>query len=717
MSKFRPAFVLASTLFLPLAASAEGPSASAPAAAAAPVAARKAHETVLHGTTLKDDWFWLRERENPEVKKYLEAENAYSEAWMADAKDLRTRLYDEMLGRIKQTDLSVPWAYKGWLWYTRTETGKQYPIWCRRKDASSPEQIVLDVNELAKGERFMNVGSFTPNPDATLLAYRKDNTGFRDYVLAIRDLKTGKDLADTAPRVTSLAWANDGRTLLYTTTDPAKRSYRLWRHVVGGEKDDLVYEEKDERFNIGVYRSRDEGWLVLEVGSHTSGEVRLVPSGDPKAEPKLVAARKPDVEYDVEPRGDVLYVRSNEGCRNFRILTAPAKDPRPETWKELVPCRDAVMVEGVFAFKRHVVFAEREDALPQISVTDVASGARHRIAQPEAIYSAFPDANREFDTAKFRYTFNSFTTPATVFDYDMATKERTLLKKTEVLGGFDPTAYVSERRYATAADGVRVPISLVYRKTTKLDGTAPIYLTAYGSYGAPSNVGFNYSRPTLLDRGFVWALAHIRGGGDLGKKWHDDGRMLKKKNTFTDFIASAEALVAQKVGAKDKIVIEGGSAGGLLMGAVTNMRPDLWAGVLAQVPFVDVINSMVDDTLPLTVAEFEEWGNPKAKKDEFEYMLSYSPYDNVRKGPYPPLLVKTSFDDSQVMYWEPAKYVAKLRASKTDSNPLLFVCNMAGGHGGSSGRYDRLKEIAFDYAWALKVLGLDKPKVELPKAM
>jgi oligopeptidase B len=627
---------------------------------------------------------------------------------MKPTEPFQQTLYDEMLSRIQETDLSVPYREGGWYYYSRTEQGLQYPIYCRRKGTlAAPEETYLDVNELARGERFMNVGNREVSDDGTLLAYTFDNTGFRDYSLRLKDLATGNLHPEEIARVSSVAWAADNRTLFYTTTDAAKRPFRIYRHRVATDPsaDVLLYEEKDERFRVFVSRSRSREIVFAGSASHTASEWRWVPAGRPEAPLRMIAPREPDHEYDVDHRGDLFYIRTNRGCRNFRVVTAPVADPDPARWKEMAPCREGVMVEGIDLFAEWAVFYEREDAVPQIRVTRLATGASYRIVFPEAIYAVSPDANEVFETNVLRFDYESFTTPRSVFDFDMATRERTLLKQYAVLGGYDATRYESERRSAVASDGTRIPISLVYRKGFVPDGTAPMLLTAYGSYGAPWDAEFNSNRVSLLDRGVVFAVAHVRGGGELGKAWHDGGRMMSKKNTFTDFITVAETLIADRYASKGRLVIEGVSAGGLLVGAVTNMRPDLFHAVLARVPFLDVVNTMLDESLPLTIGEFEEWGNPKIRA-EHDYIKSYSPYDNLTARDYPAMLVKTSFDDSQVMYWEPARYVARLRALKTDKNPLLLRVNMAGGHGGSSGRYDRLKEIAFDYAFILTEMGI-----------
>ncbi len=672
-----------------------------------PMARKTARTETLHGAERRDDYYWLRERKSPEVRSYIDAENAYTDAFMKETAPLQEKLYAEMLGRIQETDLSVPYRKGDFLYYSRTEEGKSYPIYCRKHGSvDAPEEITLDLNELAKGERFMARGDYEISDDGRLLAYTLDNTGFREYTLHVKDLRTGKVFSENVPRVSSVAWAADNKTLFYVVDNDAKRPYRLFRHRLGAPSsaDALVYEEKDAMFTLGVERSRSRTHVLLESSSHTASEWRYLPAGEPEGAFRVVAPREKDHQYDVDHRGDTFYIRTNAGCRNFRVGTALVAEPGRSTWKELIPCRDAVMVSGVHVFASHAVLLEREDGLPRIRITDLASGASHRVEFPETAYALLPEANAEFAADKFRFNYQSLTTPPTVYDYDMATKERLILKRTEVLGGYDPARYRTERIYATASDGARVPISLVYRIGLAKNGANPTLLMGYGSYGSPTFPTFNSNRVSLLDRGFVYAIAHIRGGGEMGKKWHDQGRMLAKKNTFTDFIAAAEALISQKYTSKEKLSIEGGSAGGLLMGAVVNLRSDLFHAVIARVPFVDVIGSMLDESLPLTVGEFEEWGNPKIK-EQYDYMLSYSPYDNLSAKDYPAMLVKTSFDDSQVMYWEPAKYVAKLRTLKTDKNPLLFRINMAGGHGGSSGRYDKLRETAFDYAFLLRTLG------------
>jgi oligopeptidase B len=673
-----------------------------------PVAKKVPQTTEVNGRTLVDNYFWLRDKKNPEVKAYLEAENAYTDAVMKPTEAFQKRLYDEMLGRIKETDVDVPYKEGDYFYYSRTEAGKQYQIRCRKKgNVDAPEEVVLDINEMAKGQVFMAVGAYRVSSDGNLLAYSTDNTGFRQYVLAVKDLRTGKVLLDHAEKVGSVVWANDNKTIFYTVEDAAKRQYRLYRHTVGtAGPDDLVYEEKDERFDVYAGKSLSNAYIFLISGSHTTTEVRYISADQPMADWKIMEPRKQDVEYYPDHNGDFFYIRVNDTGRNFRLVKAPVSDPRSQTWQEVVPQRPSVMLDDVEFFKNYYVLYERENGLPQVEVTDLSNGQPTRIAFPEPAYDISPDINRVYDTTKFRYSYQSAITPQSIFEYDMASAASVLLKQKEVPGGYDRTRYQVEQIYATASDGVKIPISVVHLKGAKLDGQGPLYLYGYGSYGISIDINFNPNLFSMVDRGVVAAVAHIRGGGEMGKAWHDDGRMMHKKNTFTDFVTCAEYLVAQGYGSKDRLVIEGRSAGGLLMGAVLNLRPDLFKAAIVGVPFVDVMNTMLDESLPLTVGEFEEWGNPK-EKPAFDYMITYSPYDNVAAKAYPNMLVKTSFNDSQVMYWEPAKYVAKMRALRIDHNVLIMKTNLSpAGHGGASGRYDRLKEAAFDYAFILTQMGI-----------
>lgn len=693
--------------------------ASEPEAAATPPVARRDPKTLtLHGQNLQDDYGWMRDKGSPEVTQYLEAENAYTAAVMKPTEELQAKLYAEMLSHIKETDESVPFRDRGWYYYVRTVEGKQYPIHCRRKavgeryDSTQPEQILLDVNQLAEGQAFMAIGAMTVSPDGEKLAYSTDNTGFRQYTLHIRNLTTGEDSPDTAERVGSLAWAEDSHTLFYTTEDEVtKRQDRLFRHRLGDATADdaLICEERDERFNLAVGKTRDGKYLLMEAGSHTTSECSYLDATTPGGVFLVIAPRQDEQEYSVDHRHGLFYIRVNDTGKNFRVVTVPVNGGGREAWKEFLPEDKEAPLEDFDVFDGFCVISKREQGLTSLAVARFAEDgtieAPRKIEFPEPAYTAQGHVNREFVTTKFRYSYQSLVSPASVYEYDVMTGASELLKEQEIPGGFDRANYASERLWVTASDGVKVPVSLVYRRDLfRKDGTNPLYVYGYGSYGYPLPVGFSPARLSLLDRGLVLAYAHIRGGGDLGDKWHDAGKMMAKRNTFTDFIAVVEALVAQGYGAKDRVAIEGGSAGGLLMGAVVNERPDLFRVVLSHVPFVDVMNTMLDASLPLTVGEYEEWGNPN-EPEAFAYMRSYSPYDNLKPGAYPAMLVKTSLNDSQVMYWEPAKYVAKLRTLKTNDTPLLLHINMDAGHGGASGRYDYLKEIAFDYAFLLRELG------------
>ncbi len=707
-------------LVFPLAASFNGLMAqkapvpeTAPAGAAAPRAAMKEHLSTWHGASVNDPWFWLREKSNPEVIQYLEAENAYTEAHTASTRTFGEALYKEMLGRIKQTDLSVPVRRGAYYYFSRTEEGKQYPIQCRRAataegayDAKAPEQVLLDLNELAKGHSFLGLGSFDISDDGNQLLYSTDTTGFRQYSLYRKDLKSGATSPVLAERVTSAEWMSDGRHVVYTTEDPtSKRSDQLWRLDLQGGKPELLLEEKDELYRVGVGRTKDKRFLVYGSYSTDTWESRMLASDDVKGTFKVVLPREKGHKYTVEHRDGLLYLRTNKGAKNFKLVTAPVAEPT--RWTEVVPHRADTLLENIDLFQGHLVVQERREALVRFRIQDLKSHAWKEVGFPEAVYAAGMGGTPEWTATAFRFNYQSMVTPSSIYDCTLASAKLDLLKRTEVLGGYDPSQYVTERRWAVARDGVKVPLSVMYRKGTKLDGSAPCFLYAYGSYGIGMPANFSIPRLSLVDRGMVYVLAHIRGGNEMGESWHDDGMLLKKKNTFNDFIDSAEWLGQQKLVAKDRIVIEGGSAGGLLMGAVANLRPDLFKAVHAAVPFVDVMNTMFDDKLPLTVGEYLEWGNPN-DKTYFEYMRSYSPYDNVEKKAYPAMLVTTSLNDSQVMYWEPAKYVAKLRHLKTDANPLLLKCNMGAGHGGASGRYDRLKEVSFEYAWLMQQAGLSK---------
>jgi len=682
-----------------------------------PVARMQHTETKIHGVTLTDDYAWLRDKQNPEVTAYLDAENAYAQAVMAPLDGLRAHLYDEMLSHVKQTDVSVPYREGDWWYYTRTAEGSQYAIHCRTHGSPSatedtPEQVILDGNKLAEGHAFFSIGDTDITDDGRWLAYTTDTTGFRQYTLHIKDLQTGETLPETVERVGSVVWAADNRTLFYTVEDEEqKRQFQLWRARDGQfSQAILVYQDDDERFNLGAGRTRDGKFLVMESASHITSESWVLPADQPEGVFTLIAPRQDEHEYSIDHRNGLWFIRTNDKGRNLRLVTAPVSAPGRENWVERIPHRADVMLEEVDLFAGFFIACEREGGLPRLRLWRFSGDGPEaapagEIAFPEPAYSAQPHINRVFATSTFRYSYQSLVTPSSVFEYDVQTGASTLLKQLEIPGGFDRTLYASERVHAKAADGALVPISLVYRKDTRKPGANPLYVYGYGSYGYSLPIGFSSNRLSLLDRGVVLAYAHIRGGGDLGKPWHDAGKMLYKRNTFTDFISAVEHLTAAGYGDPAKVAIEGGSAGGQLMGAVANMRPDLFRAVVSHVPFVDVMNTMLDASLPLTVPEYEEWGNPN-DETYFRIMLGYSPYDNLKAASYPAMLVKTSLHDSQVMYWEPAKYVAKLRTLKTDNNPLLLVTNMQAGHGGASGRYDYLKEIALDYAFLLRELGV-----------
>ncbi|MGA7411675.1 MAG: S9 family peptidase [Bryobacteraceae bacterium] len=677
---------------------------------APPVAKRIEHQEIRHDTTVVDNYFWLREKTNPETIKYLEAENVYTEAMTKGLKPFEEALYKEMLGRIKQTDLSVPVQRGDYFYYSRTEEGQQYPIQCRKKGSlDAREEVLLDLNELAKGHKFVGLGAFVVSDDQNLLAYTTDYVGFRQFSLHVKDLRSGEVLADTTERVDSVQWAADNRTLFLTTEDPVtKRSDHLWRHKLGDQAFEPVYHETDELFTIRISKTRDKKYLLLHINSTDTTEVRYLRADQPNANLTIFLPREKKHRYDVDHREDLFYVRTNKGAKNFQIVTAPESDPSPEHWKVFIPHSEEVLIEGIDLFSTFAVALEKSQALNRMRIYDFKSAHWDSITFPEPVYAASPGGTPDYDSKTYRYSYQSFITPPSVYDYDTQTAKSKLLKQEEVLGGYDPSQYVSEREWAVARDGVRVPLSIVYKKGFKRDGKGPLFLYAYGSYGFGMSATFSSSRLSLLDRGMAYVIAHIRGGDEMGEKWHDDGMLMKKKNTFYDFIDSAEYLIKENWTSKDRLVIEGGSAGGLLMGAVVNMRPDIFRAVHAAVPFVDVMNTMMDASLPLTVGEYLEWGNPN-EKAAYDYMKTYSPYDNLEKRNYPAMLVTTSLNDSQVMYWEPAKYVARLRTVKTDSNVLLLKTRMIpAGHGGASGRYDRLNDQAFEYAWMMTQVGITK---------
>jgi oligopeptidase B len=668
---------------------------------------REPHVTQIHGYTLTDDYFWLRDKTNPEVLKYLEAENTYTEQVMQPTKALQETLYSEMLGRIKQTDLSVPSRLGDYLYYSRTEEGKQYPIMCRRKGSmDAPEELLLDLNALAEGHSYLGVGAYVVSDDGHWLAYSLDTTGYRQFTLHVKDLRTGRTSSEQIDRVGSVVWSSDNRTLFYTTEDPvSKRSNKVWRHVVGASASELVFDERDELFDVAVSRSLDRKIIFFGSFAKTTSEQRFLASDNPAGEFRIILPRQAGHEYDTDHYEGRLYIRTNKRAKNFRVVSAPLEDPSEARWASFIDANPAVKIESMTFFARYGVVNEREGGLSFLRVIDMKTRASHRITTEESDYALALAVNPEYYTDTVRFAYQSMVTPSSVYDYRMDTRERTLLKRQEVLGGYDPAQYEAMRVWATSRDGTRVPISLVYRKGLVLDGHAPLLLYAYGSYGISMSPAFSSGRLSLLDRGFVYALAYVRGGGELGEEWREQGRMMHKMNTFTDFIDCAGYLVASGFTSPDRLVIQGGSAGGLLVAAVANMRPDLFKAVVAQVPFVDVMNTMLDASLPLTTSEYIEWGNPN-EKPAFDYMITYSPYDNVKAQAYPAMLVHVSLNDSQVAYWEGAKLVARLRAMKTDSNPLLLKANLGAGHGGASGRYDALRETAFTMAFMLQQVGL-----------
>ncbi len=677
-----------------------------------PVAHQEPRVLAMHGDRRIDPYYWLRDRDKPGVIEYLKAENEYTAAMMEHTETLQTQLYEEMLARIQETDLSVPYRKGDYYYYSRTEAGKSYPIYCRKQGSlDAAEMILLDQNQLAEGHEFHSLGVLEVSPNQKLLAYSVDTSGAEEYTLHFLNLATGEAYPETIVETyASFAWGNDNQTIFYTKVDDAQRPFQLWRHQLGTAQaqDVLVYEETDDSYFLSIDRTRSQAYLLLHLGSKVTSEVRYLDANTPTSEFQVVHPRQHGVEYDVEHHGDRFYIVTNENAINFKLMQAPVAALGKEHWEEVIPHREAVMLSGVSAFTDHLVIYERQAGLPTVRVRKLSTGAEQEIDFPEPTYAVWEDNNPEFNSTMLRFQYTSMITPTSVFDYDMETHQRELKKETPVLGGYDRSQYISEQLMATAADGTEVPISIVYRQGLQRDGKNPMFLTGYGSYGFPYPASFSSNRLSLLDRGMVVAIAHIRGGGEMGRKWYEDGKFLNKKNTFTDFIACAEYLIAEGWTASDRLAISGGSAGGLLMGSVVNMRPDLFKAVIADVPFVDVVTTILDPSLPLSVLEWEEWGNPN-DLTYYNYMKSYSPYDNVEAKDYPHLLVTTGLNDVRVQYWEPAKWTAKLRSMKTDKNLLLLKTNMGAGHGGASGRYESLKEIAFDYAFVLDRLGLVAP--------
>lgn len=680
-------------------------SAKSPAPVAPPVAKKVPHVVALHGKNIVDDYAWMRNlpTQDPDLIPYLQAENAYALSYMADTVDLQEKLYQEMRSRIKEADESVAAQRGGWLYYTRTEEGKQYSIYCRRGlKPGSPEQVILDVNRLAAAVDFFEVEAIALSPSGNFLAYLYDDKGFRQYKLVVKNLRSGKILATTAERVTSVVWASDNKTLFYTTEDEVtKRSDRVYRHRIGSKQHHLVCEEADEFFGLHLSKTRTGVFIYLSTSSHTTASVSYIRAEKPLSLFKEILPRKHMVDYEVEDDGKNFYILTNDGAKDYRLLKAPCRTP--SKWKEVLAHRPGVKLDGVDVFADFLIVFETDQGLDKIRITKLSTGDVHYIDFPEPAYALSGAANHIFDSAVYRFGYQSMVQPPSTFEYDLNCRTTAVLKTQEV-NGYDPSAYHSERIFATASDGTRVPISLVYKD--QIEKPRPCHLYGYGSYGITISSGFSSARVSLLDRGYIYAIAHIRGGGEMGETWRDDGKLRNKMNTFTDFIACAEHLIANGYSERQRLSIEGGSAGGLLMGAVLNRRPDLFNAAIVDVPFVDVINTMLDESLPLTVGEFEEWGNPKIEAD-YNYMRLYSPYENIQAAHYPAMLVQSAFYDSQVPYWEPSKYTARLRATKLDTNPLIYKIMLeAAGHGGKSGRFDALKDVAFEYAFLLKQLGL-----------
>ena len=661
-------------------------------------------EITVHGDTRIDNYFWLRDRSDPDVIAYLEAENRYTEELMAPTKPMQEKLYQEILGRIQETDLSVPVQRDDYFYYTRTEEGKAYAIYCRKHGSlEAGEEVLLDANVLAEGQKYFRLGNFAVSPDHRLLAYSTDLEGDESHTIFVKVLATGELLPDRiANTYYTLEWANDNRTFFYTVLDETRRPYRVFRHELAGVSDELVYQEDDARFALGLSKTRSRKFIFIDLGSPLTSEVRYLQADQPRGEFTIMLPRRQGVEYDASHHAEYFYVRTNDQAKNFRLMRTHVAAPSDQSWEEVIPARAATTIEGVDSFDDHLIVYERERGLEKICVRDSAGGFSHYVQFPDPVYTVGATGNAEYKTKLLRFHYSSLVTPVSVFDYNVETRARDLKKQYEVRGGYDGSQYSSERIFATAPDGAEVPISLVYRKGFERNGASPLLLYGYGSYGHSIDPGFSSDRLSLLDRGFVFAIAHIRGGAELGKQWHDQGKLLSKMNTFTDFIACAEHLITARYTSSDRLAMLGGSAGGLLVGAVLNMRPELFHAAIAKVPYVDTLNTSLDPTLPLTVAEYEEFGNPQ-EKQFYDYIKSYAPYENVSRREYPAMLVTAGLNDPRVSYWEPAKWVAKLRALKTGNNVLLLKTNMGSGHFGPSGRYESIKETAFDYAFLLSL--------------
>ena len=676
----------------------------------APSAPQRPQELTNHGDVRIDLWFWLRDVDDPATLEYLRAENAHTEAILEPESALQEALFEEMRGRVKEDDSTVPTKDGDYFYYTRFEEGNQYPIYCRKHlSLDAPEEILLDVNELAKNRDYCRVGSLENSPDHRLLAYSMDADGSEQYTIYIKNLETGELLAESIPgSYYSLEWANDNRTLFYDVLDENHRPVKILKHRLGDDPslDQLVYQETDSRFFVGVIKSSSKRFIYVAASGNNMSEWRFMEADHPGTELTLIEPRREGFEYDVSDHGDRFLIRNNgEGAKNFRVSETPITAPASANWQDLVPPVLGRPIEGITVVSDYLILSCRQNGLPQIRIVEHTTKDAFNVAFDEDDYSVRVMEGREWDTSTLRFSYNSLTTPATVYDYDIRTHDQELRKQTEVLGDFSPERYESRRIFASAEDGTQIPLSILYSKGTPLDGSSPLYLYGYGSYGIVVDSNFSSARLSLVDRGFIFAVAHVRGGMDLGWDWYEEGKLLNKQNTFTDFIACAEHLINQKYTEKGRIIASGGSAGGMLIGAVVNLRPELFKAVVADVPFVDVLNTMLDDTLPLTTMEYNEWGNPNEKRF-YDYIKSYSPYDNVKRQDYPHMLITGGISDPRVTYWEPAKWTARLRDSKTDDNLLLLKIHMDSGHGGASGRFDRLKEVALEYAFTLKVFGL-----------
>jgi oligopeptidase B len=686
-----------------------------------PVAPIEAHKMTMHGDTRIDNYYWMKlsdEQKNAKkpdaqtqlVLDYLNAENDYRSQMMTHTDSFQVKLFEEIKARIKQNDESVPYKENGYFYIRKFAEGKEYPIYTRKKgDLKATEEVLLDCNVEAQGHSYYNAAGLEVSPDNKILSYSEDTVSRRQYTVRFKDLATGKLLPDVIPNTAGgVTWGNDNKTVFYTANDPALRSYKIFRHVLGTPtKDDkLIWHEKDETFGTAIYKTKSQKYLVIASYATLANEYKILEADTPQGEFRLFNPRERKLEYSIDHYGDKWYIHTNkDGAANFKIMSTPETKTTQDNWTDVMPYNKDIYIAGMDLFKDHMVLSERVGGITKIRIRPWDGKGEHYIEFGEDSYTAYTSTNLDFDTDLLRVSYTSLTTPNTTYDYNTKTKKLEQLKRDEIIGTFDPKNYASERISVKADDGTMIPLSIVYRKGFKKDGTQPVLLYGYGSYGASMDPTFSSVRLSLLDRGFAFAIAHIRGGQEMGRQWYEDGKFLKKKNTFTDFIDCGEYLVANKYAAKDKLFASGGSAGGLLMGAVMNMKPELWAGVIAAVPFVDVVSTMLDTSIPLTTGEFDEWGNP-ADTTYYAYMKSYSPYDNVEAKAYPPTLVTTGYWDSQVQYWEPAKWVAKLRATKTDKNPLLMYCNMETGHGGASGRFQRYKEVAMEYAFVLDLAGL-----------